>query len=200
MLSKKLAESRDNLGLELCLFLIKKMKLIYSIMFLSFFSCVAQNKLHTETIFAKLARVTSKDVESGSDFHRNTYIPITPRLEPEILLKKNHKHKLTFSLQGSISSGGHAINRVNKIRFEKGEQAADTLTLKYFVEIKRVPGKEDANVRGYNYTQQESYKVPKDVKVIHIELYEDHRPKGTGYKKEKLKLVAQQNIGFSAKF
>ena len=175
------------------------MKLLYSIMFLSFFSCSGQEKLHTETILTRLARVTSKDVESGRVFNRNSYIPITKRLEPEILIINQDKNKLTYSLQGSISSSGHSIYRVNKIRFEKGERAADTLTLKYFVEIKKIPGKEGANVRGENYRQQAAFKVPKDVNVIHIELYEEHSHKGENAKKEKSKLVAQQNIDFSAK-
>lgn len=172
------------------------MKVFCLMMFLNFFSCSAQKKLHTETIFAKLARVTSKDVKTGRVFPNDTYIPITKRLEPEIILKNKDKNKLTFSLQGNISTGGHAINRIKKIRFEKGVQSGDTLTLKYFVEIKQIPGKESANIRGYNYTKQETYKVPKDVKVIDIELYEDHTLKGINYKKEKLKLVAQQTFEF----
>ncbi len=54
--------------------------------------------------------------------------------------------------------------------------------LKYFVEIKLISGKEGANLRGYNYTKQETYKVPKGVKVIHIELFEDYTLRGTSYK------------------
>lgn len=172
------------------------MKVLCLMMFLNFFSCAAQKKLHTETIFAKLARVTSKDVQTGRVFPNDTYIPITKRLEPEIILKKKDNNKFTFSIQGNISTGGHAINRVKKIRIEKGVQSGDTLTLKYFVEIKQIPGKESANVRGYNYTKQETYNIPKDVKVINIELYEDHTLKGINYKKEKLKLVAQQTFEF----
>ena len=158
------------------------MKVLYVIMFLSLFSCSAQKKLHTETIYAKRAHVTSKDVQTGRVFPNDTYIPITKRLEPEIILKNKYKNKLTLSLQGNISSGGHSINRVKKIRFEKGVQSGDTLMLKYFVEIKLISGKEGANLRGYNYTKQETYKVPKGVKVIHIELFEDYTLRGTSYK------------------
>ncbi|MNE77985.1 hypothetical protein D3C80_1743480 [compost metagenome] len=103
---------------------------------------------------------------------------------------------LKFRLQGNVHSSGHTINQVRKIRFEKGEQYGNTITLRYFVEIKRIPGKEKADVRGYNYTKDETYKIPNDVKLIKIELYEDRINESSVTNPA---LIAQHNFNFFAK-
>ena len=165
-----------------------------------FFSCSAQKKLQIETILKQTTRVTSQDVETGRVFNRTTSFLKTKRLDPMIVMQAQNENKLTFLLQGSISSGGLSINNVKKIRFEKEVQSGDTLTLKYIVEIKRIPGKESANVAGYNFTKEESYKIPEDAKIIRIELYHErlYRSHDQYLKdKENLKLVAQQSFDFN---
>ncbi|MCJ7936070.1 MAG: hypothetical protein MUW56_21190 [Chryseobacterium sp.] len=111
------------------------------------------------------------------------------------MLSKNAE-TLKFRIQRNISSGGHTIHQVRKIRFEEGEQNGNSITLRYYVEIKKVPGKESADVKGYNYTKDESYKIPDDVKIIKIELYED-RINDTSDTKPKR--IAQQTFNFFAK-
>ncbi|WP_185145652.1 hypothetical protein [Empedobacter tilapiae] len=64
--------------------------------------------------------------------------------------------------------------------------------MKFYVEIVNIAGKEGATIKGYNYSKEENYNIPKDVKVINIELYEDRLSQRTGSKHPKLKLVAQQ--------
>lgn len=78
-------------------------------------------------------------------------------------------------MQGNIYSGGHNIRQVRKIRFEKGDDAGDSLILRYYVEVRKIPGKENANVAGYNYSKDISYRIPKDVKMIKVELYEERQ-------------------------
>ncbi len=176
------------------------MKLLYILMIFPFLSCSEQKKLQIETILTQPARVSSKDVETGRVFNRSTNIPKTKRIEPAIIMQAHDEDKLTFLLQGNISSGGLSINNVKKIRFEKGVQSRDTLTLKYIVEIKRIPGKEGANVAGYNYTKEESYKIPEDVKIIHIELYHERLDRSHDQHlndKENPKLVAQHFFDFN---
>ncbi|MCA5005226.1 hypothetical protein [Sphingobacterium bovistauri] len=173
------------------------MKLLYILMILPFLSCSAQKKLQIETILTQPARVTSQDPETGRVINRSTNIPKTKRTEPAIIMQMQYEDKLTFLIQGNISSGGHTINKVKKIRFEKGKQNGNTITLKYFVEIKRIPGKESANVGGYNYTKEETYIIPEDVKVIHVELYHERLDRSYDQylkDKENPKLVVQQTF------
>jgi len=101
---------------------------------------------------------------------------------------------LKFGLQGNISSSGHYINRIRKIRIEE-EFTGNTFRLKYIVEIKRIAGKENANIRGYNYTKDETYKIPTGAKIISIELYEDFVNKSSDAKP---RLTAQQTFNFFA--
>lgn len=109
-----------------------------------------------------------------------------------ISVQKKENNTLTFLLQGNIRSAGHSINRVKRIRFESAEQEGDKLTLKYYVEIKHIPGKEGGNVRGYNYTKVENYTLPKAVKQVYIELYEHRINLHSASKQPKLKLVAKE--------
>ena len=111
------------------------------------------------------------------------------------LLSKNTE-TLKFRIQGNISSGGHTINKIRKIRFEKGEQNGNCITLRYYTEIEKIPGKENANVLGYNYAKEETYIIPHDIKIIRIELYEN-RINDTSDKNPKL--IAQQTFNFFAK-
>jgi len=83
--------------------------------------------------------------------------------------------KLKFRTQENIYSSGHHINWIGKIRFEKGEQFGNAITLRYFVELQRKLGKENANVAGYNYTKDEIYMIAHNVKIIKIESYEDRK-------------------------
>ncbi|MGJ1366072.1 hypothetical protein [Sphingobacterium spiritivorum] len=103
---------------------------------------------------------------------------------------------LKFRIQGNISSGGLNINKIRKIRFEKGQQNGNNITLRYFAEVKMIPGKEGSDVVGYNYTKDETYKIPGDVKIIKIELYEDRIKNTSGTTP---KLIAEQTFNFFAK-
>ncbi|MGV0924572.1 hypothetical protein [Empedobacter tilapiae] len=168
------------------------MKLLYLLILFPLLNCSGQSNLKIETIITKPTRITSQDLETGKTFERSTYIPITKRLEPTILIQDKSENNLTFLLQGNINSAGLSINKIKKIRFEKSELIDETITLKYFAEIEYIAGKEGANVQGYNYTKQEMYKIPRGIKKINIELYEDRIIQRAGSKHPKLKLVAQQ--------
>lgn len=153
-------------------------------------------KLQVIAIYAEPNRVTKEIPETGKSHTYTTHKAITERLNPKIVMLSKNAEELQFQIQGNISSGGHTIHQVRKIRFEKGEQSGNTITLKYYVEIKKKPGKESANVEGYNYIQDEIYKIPGDIKIIRIELYEEriNTPLYT-----KPKLIAQQTFNFFAK-
>lgn len=70
------------------------------------------------------------------------------------------------------------------------------MTLRYYVEVKKIPGKESSDVVGYNYTKDEIYKIPNDVKIIKIELYEN-QIKDTSATTPKL--IAEQTFDLFAK-
>lgn len=130
-------------------------------------------KMQVTAIYSKPKRVTREIPETGATHTYTTRKEVTERLHPMIFMLSKNAEIFKFRLQGNISSSGHTIHQIRKIRFEKGEQTGNSITLRYFVEIKKKPGKESANVLGYNYTKDEVYKIPDDIKVIKIELYED---------------------------
>lgn len=153
-------------------------------------------KLQVTAIYTEPKRVTKEIPGTAESYTYTTHKVVTERLHPKIVMLSKNAEELQFQIQGNISSGGHTIHQVRKIRFEKGEQSGNTITLKYYTEIKRIPGKESANVQGYNYTKNEVYKIPRDIKVIKVELYEEriNDPSDT-----KPKLIAQQTFNFFAK-
>lgn len=157
-----------------------------------FLNCSAQQKLNIETILAEPSRITQEDPETGKTIQRTTLSVVTNVLKPMIKLQSKTNDKITFLLQGNISSSGHSINKVRRIRLEKVQQESNSVWLKYYVEIKYIPGKEGANVRGYNYSQEETYHIPEGVQSVYVEMYEDRINKKAGSKQPDLKLVAEQ--------
>lgn len=142
--------------------------------FLTLFGCETNaQKLNVKTIYAEPKRHTREVPGTGTVHKYTTRKEITKRLSPLIIMTSKNAEILKFRIQGNISSGGHNIHQVRKIRFEKGEQNGNCMTLRYYVEVKKVPGKESADVTGYNYTKDETYKIPDSVKLVRIELYED---------------------------
>ncbi|MCP1997335.1 hypothetical protein [Flavobacterium sp. HSC-61S13] len=152
---------------------MKNYWILTSLMLLLGFKTQAQ-KLTVTTIYATAQRVTREIPETDRTYSSTTLREVTPRLEPEVLMLSTNKSKLHFRIQGNISSSGHQVRNVSGIRYEKGEQNDKEITLKYYVEIKNKPGKEGALIKGYNYTKDMSYRIPKGVKRLKIELYEDH--------------------------
>lgn len=165
--------------------------------FLAFLSCKSTGqKLKVSEILAKPQKVENKLLESRSTHVFTTFKEVTPRLSSSVFLIRKNTEELQFQIQGNINSSGHNSNKINKISFEKGEQSGNSVTLKYYVEIKKVSGKENNDVRGYNYTKIESYKIPKGVKLIKIELYEN-RNNVTAI--DNPKLIVEQTFNFPQK-
>lgn len=171
----------------------------YIILLFPFLSCSVQNKLKIETILAAPARVTSQNVETGRTYPRSTYVIVTPLLDHAILMLNQSDKTIDLLLQGNISSSGLSINNIKKIRLKKTEQVGDVITLKYYVEIVNISGKEGSTVQGYNYSKVESYKIPDKVKTLKVELYEDRISQRTGSKLPKLKLVAEHFFDLTMK-
>ncbi|MDV4031665.1 hypothetical protein CMT49_06095 [Elizabethkingia anophelis] len=165
--------------------------------FLILFGCEANaQKLNVTTIYSEPDRVTKEVPETGAVHTYTTRKEATKRLNPMIVMTSKNAEILKFRIQGNISSGGLNINQIRKIRFEKGEQNGNSMTLRYYAEIKKIPGKEGADVAGYNYTKDETYKIPNDVKIIKIELYEDQIKDTSGTTP---KLIVEQTFNFFAK-
>ncbi|EFK56690.1 hypothetical protein ACFU8T_09140 [Sphingobacterium spiritivorum] len=153
-------------------------------------------KLNVTTIYSETDRVTKEVPETGAVHTYTTRKEVTKRLNPMIVMTSKNAEILKFRIQGNISSGGLNINKIRKIRFEKGQQNGNNITLRYFAEVKKIPGKEGSDVVGYNYTKDETYKIPGDVKIIKIELYEDRIKNTSGTTP---KLIAEQTFNFFAK-
>ena len=153
-------------------------------------------KLQVTTIYSEPNRVTREVPEPGGKYTYTTRKEATERLNPMIVMISKNAEILKFRIQGNISSGGLNINKIRKIRFEKGEQTGNSITLRYFAEVKKIPGKEGSDVVGYNYTKDETYKISGEVKIIKIELYEDQIKDTSGTTP---KLIAEQTFNFFAK-
>lgn len=172
----------------------------YFVILTSLFALLAckgnAQKLKVTPIYSEPKRITKEISETGKPHTYATHKAVTERFTPGIIMLSKNTGRLKFRIRGNVSSGGHTIYQVRKIRLEKGEQNGNTITLRYYTEIKKYPGKESANIQGYNYTKNEIYKIPDDVKIIRIELYEEwmNDPSDT-----KLKLIAQQTFNFFAK-
>ncbi|WP_185155114.1 hypothetical protein [Chryseobacterium sp. c4a] len=170
--------------------------LIFTSLF-ALISCkTSSQKLKVTAIYTEPKRVTKEVSTTGKTHTYTTRMAVMERFDPKVFMLSRNAEILQFRIQGNISSGGHTIHQVRKIRFEKGTQNGNIITLKYYVEIKKIPGKESANVQGYNYTNDETYKIPNDVKIIRVELYEDRINDDLG---SNPKLIAQQTFNFFAK-
>lgn len=165
--------------------------------FLALLGCKSNvQKLQISNIYAKPKRVSREIPGTATTHTYTTQMEVTERFVPLIYMLSKNAEVLKFRIQGNISSSGHAINQIRKIRFEKGENKGNSIKLRYYVEIKKYPGKESADVKGYNFIKDEIYIIPNDVKLIHIELYEDHI-NDTSAKNPKL--IAEQTFNFFVK-
>lgn len=137
---------------------------------LSLFGCkISDRKLHIETVLGEYVKA-SRTAENGAHIRYNKRITKTPLLEPKIDDIQKVDNKLAYNIQGHINAGGRTIYRIKNIRTDKIVQN-DTLFIKHYVEIKTIPGKEGANVMGYNYSQKFNQKVQSGIKKVKIELY-----------------------------
>ncbi|AZA80125.1 hypothetical protein EG347_01960 [Chryseobacterium sp. G0186] len=160
--------------------------------FLALFGCKTDaQKLKVSTIYTQPQRVTREIPGTDSIHTFTTRRVVTDRLSTGIFILSKNDETLQFRIQGNISSSGHSIHQVRKIRFEKGEQNGNSITLKYYVVIKKKPGKESANVQGYNYVKDEVYTIPNDIKLIKVELYEERM---NDRSETNLKLITQQTF------
>jgi len=165
--------------------------------FLTLLGCKTNaQKLQIFSIYAEPRQATREVPETGKVHTYTTRMEITERLNPMIFMISKNRETLKFRIQGNISSSGHRIQQVRKIRIEKGEKNGHSITLRYYVEVKRKSGKESADVLGYNYSKDETYKIPDAIKIIRIELYED-RINDTSAKNPKL--IAERTFNFFAK-
>ncbi|MFD2556069.1 hypothetical protein ACFSQW_16875 [Sphingobacterium tabacisoli] len=143
--------------------------------FIMLASCKIQDqKLQISPIYAKPKKLIKSSSEDGKAHLATSLQEVTERLQPLIATVSPENGKLELSIQGNISSAGLSVKKVRKIRFEETELEENFITLRYIVEIRKTPGKESADVRGYNYTQGIRYQVPKGTKQVKLELYENH--------------------------
>ncbi len=136
--------------------------------------CVShENSLHITVIEGSPKRIV-KENEMHQKQHYNTYNDNAERLIPAIKILSKEHNSLKLSIQGNISSAGLSINKVKKVRLEEGKLVENRITLKYIVEIEKIPGKESANIRGYNYEQAVNYNLSKGVQYVKVQLYENY--------------------------
>ncbi|KZE78450.1 hypothetical protein HX017_05250 [Myroides marinus] len=176
------------------LYYFRKMKylMILASIFTLFGCQTKAQTLQIATIYTEPKQVTREVPETGKQHTYTTSQEVTERLVPAVYLVLKEDKILRFRIQGNISSSGHRIRKVSKIRFEQAEQFGNSITLKYYVVVKHIPGKEGNTIAGYNYSKEEKYKIPINVKVVNIEVYEEHP-------NQEPKLIAKQKFDFFAK-
>ena len=171
-------------------------KYIFMLSILSFFGCktneILTNKLVVTTITIKPERVEVKD-ENGQVRSRNTYVDEIERLKPEIIILDTKNRQLKYKIQGNITSRGLSIRRVKTIQSEQWIEGS-TLVIKQTVMVKRISGKEGAQVSGYNYQQENLVKIPENIHTVKIELHEQKQLKGSEEINSKLLTAVEQTI------
>lgn len=146
---------------------MNRIMIIFSI--LSLFSCkIADNKLRIETVMGQYIKA-SKTTENGAHVRYTTRKLAKPLVEPKIDSITLIKNELAYTIQGHINSGGHTIAQVANIRTKK-EFQNDTVFIIHYVEIKNKPGKEGANIMGYNYSQRFQHNLKSGIRKVNIEL------------------------------
>lgn len=106
--------------------------------FLILFGCEANaQKLNITTIYSEPNRVTREVPETGGKHTYTTRKEVTERLNPMIVMTSKNAETLKFRIQGNISSGGLNINKIRKIRLEEAAQNGNSMTLRYYVEVKK---------------------------------------------------------------
>lgn len=177
-----------------CLYYLRTMKyLMILASIFSLFGCqIKAQTLQVSAIYTAPKQVTREVPETGKQHTYTTYQEVTERFVPAVSLVSKEDKVLRFSIQGNIKSRGLQIRKVSKIRFEQGEQFGNGITLKYYVNIKHIAGKEGASIAGYNYSQEKEYRIPTHVKVVYIEVYEEHP-------NQEPKLIAEKKFDFFAK-
>lgn len=136
--------------------------------------CIShENSLHITVIEGIPKRIVKKN-ELHQKQHYNTYSDNAERLIPAIRVLSKEHNRLKLRIQGNISSAGLSINKVRKVRLEEGESGENRITLKYIVEIEKIPGKESAKIRGFNYEQAVNYDLSKGVQYVKVRLYENY--------------------------
>lgn len=131
--------------------------------------CTSSEKaLHITTIEARPKGIAKEKQRI------NTYNETTQRLVPTIQVLSKRGNSLQLSIRGNVSSSGLHSNKIRKIRLEKGKLEDGRITLKFVVDINKIAGKESASIRGYNYEQNISYKIPKGTRYAQLQLYENY--------------------------
>lgn len=133
------------------------------------------------TLLVKPQRVELIDPDTKTRHFRTRFVAVNERLEPAIRLEHATHNSLGYTLQGNIASGGLSINRLQRIRTEQEIQGTQ-LTVKHWVQVRRIPGKEAALIRGYNYQQSHTLSLPKHVQGIRIEALEIRTPDASNAK------------------
>lgn len=147
-------------------------KLFFALSIFGFLNCGTARKLNVETIESTYI-AASKTNERGAHVRYRKRVPLTEVLEPKIYGIEKQNKSIKYKIQGHITTGGHTINRIKTIKTEK-DVIGDTLYIRHHVLIKRIPGKEGANVMGQNYNYTHNTEIPNQISTIKIELYTDN--------------------------
>ncbi|MCA5005085.1 hypothetical protein [Sphingobacterium bovistauri] len=143
-------------------------KLIFTLSVFSLFKCAIPHKLNVAAIeYTYIA--ASKTNKKGAHIRYRKRIPLIEKLDPKIWNIEQFNNKIAYNIRGHITSAGHSINRIKKIKTKK-EIIDNTLYIIHYVLIKNNPGKENANIMGYNYVQTYTHKITQDIKKVKIEL------------------------------
>lgn len=124
------------------------------------------------------------------------YVDATPRLPPQVVILSAEGRRVDYRVQGHFSSAGLAARR---IAASWQEQASDGghLTVRHYLRLEAVAGKEGAQVRGYNYQRPFHLTLPDGITRISIELHEQspaHRRQAGTPTRERLLASTSQRL------
>jgi len=148
------------------------MKSIQLLICLLLLNCGTNKKIKIEPIITEPIRVKVQNPETGALSYKNSYKMVTDPLAPQIIVIENKGGSVHYRIQGNIRSGGLSIHRVKRVSLER-VIVGDVLVLRHTAMVIRLAGKEGSLIKGYNYSKEEYQPIPKGIKSIKIELYED---------------------------
>lgn len=146
--------------------------------------CSSPNSLQVETVYSQVVTKPKGENTSGQNRFKPTFKASVAILEPKIVVVSSQDNQIRYEIQSSIASSGLSIQKVRNIALEK-QIVGDTLIVNHIAHVVLKPGKESANILGYNYRKEQMIDLPSNIKQIQISLLEQRQFKDPDIRKAK---------------
>lgn len=165
------------------------------LLFILNISCQGQSKMKTEVLVTDINAFEKVLNNRKKTNNQRVYVDISKKLEPKIFINNEQGNEISYRIQGNVESGGLSINVPQKIVSQQ-IISNDTLYIIHTVNIVGIAGKEGNKIKGYNYQQEEKLSVPKEIKMVKIQFYEEFSNQKIKERNKKV-LITEKTIDFA---